>query len=65
MTLAVTAASLETALNLVLRLDPEILPRLGTLSGHVIAIEPSGMAMTFYLLPKPGGIVAVHRGYKF
>ena len=56
MTPAVTAASLETVLNLVLRLDPEILPRLGTLSGHVIAIEPSGMAMSFYLLPKPGGI---------
>ena len=61
MTLAVTAASLETALNLVLRLDPEILPRLGTLSGHVIAIEPSGMAMTFYLLPKPGGIQVMDR----
>jgi len=58
---AVTAASLETALNLVLRLDPEILPRLGTLSGHVIAIEPSGMAMTFYLLPKPGGIQVMDR----
>ena len=61
MTPAVTAASLETALNLVLRLDPEILPRLGTLSGHVIAIEPSGMAMTFYLLPKPGGIQVMDR----
>ncbi len=61
MTLAVTAANLETALNLVLRLDPEILPRLGTLSGHVIAIEPSGMAMTFYLLPKPGGIQVMDR----
>jgi len=58
---AVTAASLETALNLVLRLDPEMLPRLGTLSGHVIAIEPSGMAMTFYLLPKPGGIQVMDR----
>mgnify|MGYP001394973187 CR=1 FL=1 len=61
MTPAVTAASLETALNLVLRLDPEMLPRLGTLSGHVIAIEPSGMAMTFYLLPKPGGIQVMDR----
>ena len=61
MTPAVTAASLETALNLVLRLDPEILPRLGTLSGHVIAIEPSGIAMTFYLLPKPGGIQVMDR----
>ena len=61
MTPAVTAASLQTALNLVLRLDPEILPRLGTLNGHVIAIEPSGMAMTFYLLPKPGGIQVMDR----
>lgn len=61
MTPAVIAASLETALNLVLRLNPEMFPRLGALSGHVIAIEPSGMAMTFYLLPKPDGIQVIGR----
>ncbi len=61
MTPAVIAASLETALNLVLRLDPGMLPHLGTLSGHVIAIEPSGMAMTFYLLPESGGIQVTDR----
>ena len=61
MTTAVIAASMETALNLFLRLDPEMLPRLGALSGHVIAVEPSGMAMTFYLLPEPGGIQVTDR----
>ncbi len=61
MTPAVIAASLETALNLVLRLDPEVLARLGALSGHVIAVEPSGMAITFYLLPEPGGIQVTDR----
>ncbi|MDG4554570.1 MAG: SCP2 sterol-binding domain-containing protein [Candidatus Competibacter sp.] len=61
MTPTAIAASLETVLNLALRLDPEVFPRLGALSGHVIAIEPSGMAMTFYLLPKPDGIQVTGR----
>ncbi|MBE2294664.1 MAG: SCP2 sterol-binding domain-containing protein [Phycisphaerales bacterium] len=58
---AVIASGLQTALNLALRLDPENLPRLEALSGHVIAIEPSGMAMVLYLLPEPGGIRVMDR----
>lgn len=53
---AVVASGLQTALNLALRLDPESLSRLDALSGHIIVIEPSGMAIVLYLLPEPGGI---------
>lgn len=42
---AVVASGLQTALNLALRLDPESLSRLDALSGHIIVIEPSGMAI--------------------
>lgn len=61
MTLHVIAAGLETALNQVLRLDPEISPGLAGLNGTVIAIEPEGLGMTFYLLPGIDGIRVVDR----
>lgn len=56
MTPSVIAAGLETALNQVLRLDPEMPPRLAGLKGTVIAIEPEGLGLTFYLLPGVDGI---------
>lgn len=58
---AVIAVSLEAALNPILRLDPEILPRLAALDGNVIAIEPEGLALTFYLLPNAKGIRVMDR----
>lgn len=61
MTSAAIAAGLETALNLVLRLDPEARSRLGALSGQVIAIEPIGMGMIFYLLPESAGVAVMDR----
>ena len=58
---AVIAAGLETALNRYLRLDPDILPRLAALDGTVIAIEPEGVGLSFYLLPGASGIRVMDR----
>lgn len=64
MTPALLAAGLETALNALLRLDPETLSRLAALDGSVIAIEPEGLGLTFYLWPSASGIQVkdVHEG---
>ncbi len=51
MTPALIAAGLETVFNSMLRLDPETQSRLAALEGRVIAIEPEGLGLTFYLLP--------------
>ncbi|MBK8751386.1 MAG: SCP2 sterol-binding domain-containing protein [Candidatus Competibacteraceae bacterium] len=51
MTPDLIAAGLETAFNAMLRLDPETQSRLAALEGCVIAIEPEGLGLTFYLLP--------------
>jgi len=56
MTPAVIAAGLETVLNPVLRLDPDIQGRLAALDGKVVAIEPKGLGLTLYLLPGARGI---------
>lgn len=56
MTPAVIAASLETVLNPVLRLDPDTQARLTSLEGKVIAIEPEGLGLTLYLLPGVHGV---------
>lgn len=56
MTPAVIAAGLETALNPVLRLDPDTQARLAALDGKVIAIEPEGLGLTLYLLPGARGV---------
>lgn len=56
MTPAFIAASLETVLNPVLRLDPDTRSRLAALEGKVIAIEPEGLGLTLYLLPGVQGV---------
>ena len=56
LTPAVIAAGLETALNPVLRLDPDTQARLAALEGKVIAIEPEGLGLTVYLLPGARGV---------
>ncbi len=53
---AIIAASLETVLNPVLRLDPDTQSRLAALEGKVIAIEPEGLGLTLYLLPGVHGV---------
>ncbi len=53
---AIIAASLETVLNPVLRLDPDAQSRLAALEGKVIAIEPEGLGLTLYLLPGAHGV---------
>lgn len=53
---AVLAAGLETALNALLRLDPETQARLVALDGNVIAIEAEGLGLTLYLQPNASGI---------
>lgn len=61
MTPAVIAAGLETALNLAVRLDPDVRSRLAALEGAVIALEPVGLGLTLYLLPGASGIRVVDR----
>ncbi|MFO7642364.1 MAG: SCP2 sterol-binding domain-containing protein [Candidatus Competibacteraceae bacterium] len=56
MTLAVIAIGLEAVLDPLLRLDPEIPPRLAALDGAVIALEVDGLGVTVYLLPGASGI---------
>jgi ubiquinone biosynthesis protein UbiJ len=46
------AAVLETAINQVLRLDPDIVEQLQQLKGKVIAIELQGLNVTLYLMPQ-------------
>lgn len=52
-----TAATLETALNRVLALDPESAPRLARLEGKVIALDLQGLNLSLYLFPGPGGVL--------
>jgi ubiquinone biosynthesis protein UbiJ len=57
----VIAIGLEAVLDPLLRLDPEIPPRLAALDGTVIAIEVDGLGLlnaglTVYLLPSASGI---------
>lgn len=61
MTPALIAAGLEAALNQVLRLDPDIPLRLAALEGAVIAVEPEGLGLTFYLWPSAGGVRVTDR----
>jgi ubiquinone biosynthesis protein UbiJ len=61
LTPAVIAAGLETALNLAVRLDPDLRSRLASLEGAVIALEPVGLGLTLYLLPDASGIRVVDR----
>lgn len=53
---AAIAASLETVLNAVLRLDSDTQARLAALEGNVIAIELEGLGLTLYLLPSGHGV---------
>ncbi|TNF36699.1 MAG: sterol-binding protein [Gammaproteobacteria bacterium] len=52
-------ASLETALNHYLSLDPEIMDRFGDLEGRVIAIEILGLNETLYLFPASDGFMVM------
>lgn len=49
-------ASLEAAVNRVLRLDPDTLARLTALSGKVIAVELRGLNTALYLVPEKSGL---------
>lgn len=49
-------ASLESALNTALRLDPAAIKKLDRFSGKIIAIELQGLELTLFLLPGPDGI---------
>ena len=48
--------ALEGAVNRYLKLDPDLPPRLASLSGKVIAIEMEGFGYTLLLTPGPEGI---------
>ena len=49
-------ASLETAVNTYLRLDPEGSARLDRFSGKVIALQIEGTPLTIYMLPGADGL---------
>lgn len=53
---AVIATGLETALNQLLRLDPDLPPRLAELVGAVIAIDLEGLGLSVYLQPDAHGV---------
>lgn len=50
----VVTAAIETAINQVLKLDPETVERIQTLQGKVIAIEFRGLDAVMYILPQAG-----------
>jgi len=49
-------AGLEAVINRYLRLDPDIGPRLATLSGRCIAINLRGLDLTLFIFPDEHGI---------
>lgn len=53
---ALVATGIETALNGYFSLDPDVLARLATLDGKVLAIELSGLDVALYLLPRQSHI---------
>lgn len=55
------AVGLEAVLDPLLRLDPEIPPRLAALEDTVIAIEVEGLGLIIYLLPGANGIQVMDR----
>ncbi|MDX1653869.1 MAG: SCP2 sterol-binding domain-containing protein [Candidatus Competibacteraceae bacterium] len=52
-----SAATLETALNRILALDPESQARLARLDGKVIALDIQGLNLSLFLLPGPDGVL--------
>lgn len=52
----VVCASLEAAVNKVLRLDPDTVEKLATLAGKVIAVELRGLNVALYLIPEKSGL---------
>lgn len=52
-------ASVETAFNRYLSLDPEALPRLADMEGKIIAIEIKGLNECLYLFPGDDGIMVL------
>lgn len=52
-------ASLETALNKYLALDPDIMQRFADLEGRVVAIEILGLNETLYLFPGMDGFMVM------
>lgn len=53
---SVITGALESAINGVLKLDPDTVNRLGRLAGKVIAIEFKGLDISLYLIPVEGGL---------
>ena len=49
-------SGLETALNQILRLDPDVIAGLAELSGKVIGVELRGLNLRFSLIPEPWGL---------
>lgn len=59
---ALIATGLETALNQLLQLDPDVPPRLAELADEVIAIDLEGLGLSVYLQAVASG-VRVLSGY--
>lgn len=49
-------AGLESAVNLVLAMDPETVDKLIPLEGRVLAVRLLGTGITLYLIPRRGGL---------
>lgn len=52
----IVTASLETAINTYLGMDPHTLNKCRDLAGKVVKVEIGGMGLTLFVLPKAGGI---------
>lgn len=50
------AAIMETAINQVLKLDPDTVEQMQRLQGKVIAVELQGLNVTLYLMPQQEGL---------
>lgn len=59
--MALLEQTLQTALNKVLALDPELPEKLQKFEGKIIALEFTGLDLTLFLLPRASGI-EVRRG---
>lgn len=58
---AAVTATLETAINRYLALDPDTLARMAALEGRVIGVQWRGTALALYFLPGPDGVQLLNR----
>ncbi|WP_020560204.1 ubiquinone biosynthesis accessory factor UbiJ [Thiofilum flexile] len=56
MILTALIAALEAAFNRWLKLDPDALPRLAALQGHVIAVHATGLDLSVFFIPTSQGV---------